>query len=281
MFVINYYCEKRMLGTKKIPFTHYIHDFADFSALSDVLIIHWADIHLHQHAFSQLVNPKRRETLKKRVLEQIKASGKQKVLQVFSGDLVCQAYFGFPHTNLAKIDEQLDFFDAFGAEKVCSLGNHDLAHPETELVAILEQKGFVVLRDFARQDFFGIPVIGCPNYTQELPKWDEISKKLKKTKDLPFRILLSHNPDSFTRLKDEKNAQNGLILAGHTHNLHFQVPILRFIAKKVLLFRSKYVYGSYKGNNNTEMVVSSGVGHHPGLPIRLFAPPEVTFHTFS
>ena len=80
--------------------------------------------------------------------------------------------------------------------------------------------------------------------------------------------VLSHDPDMFP----EVPPWVALTLAGHTHGGQVAIPLLR----RPMLpsqFGERYARGHIQ-EDGKHMVVSSGVGTS-GLPIRLFAPPEV------
>jgi predicted MPP superfamily phosphohydrolase len=81
-------------------------------------------------------------------------------------------------------------------------------------------------------------------------------------------LLLSHDPDVFPRVP----ARVALTLAGHTHGGQVAVPVLR---RPTLpsRFGERYARGHIV-EGGRHLLVTSGVGTS-GLPVRLFAPPEV------
>jgi predicted MPP superfamily phosphohydrolase len=81
-------------------------------------------------------------------------------------------------------------------------------------------------------------------------------------------LLLSHDPDVFPRVP----ARVALTLAGHTHGGQVAVPLLR---RPTLpsRFGERYARGHIV-EGGRHLLVTSGVGTS-GLPVRLFAPPEV------
>ena len=88
-------------------------------------------------------------------------------------------------------------------------------------------------------------------------------------------ILLSHNPDYVETLAD---ARVGLVLSGHTHGgqVVFPGPYAPFVPSK---FGTKYLHGLVK-TDVTQVYVSRGLAT-VGPPIRIGAPPEISFLTLT
>ena len=84
-------------------------------------------------------------------------------------------------------------------------------------------------------------------------------------------ILLCHTPVPFDRA-----AELGfdLTLAGHTHGGQINMPLGVDNLTLVRLY-TPYIHGLYRGNNGSQLYVSSGLGT-VGVPVRLGAAPEVT-----
>ncbi|WP_298398514.1 metallophosphoesterase [Sphingobium sp.] len=81
-------------------------------------------------------------------------------------------------------------------------------------------------------------------------------------------IILSHGPDVFPRLPNGPS----LTLVGHTHCGQVALPFVGavYVPSK---FGVRYACGLYREAGKT-MIVAGGVGTS-GLPIRLFAPPDI------
>lgn len=75
-----------------------------------------------------------------------------------------------------------------------------------------------------------------------------------------FNILLAHNPDFF-----EAYEGYDLIFAGHNHGGIIRLPLLGGVISPKLRIFPKYCFGKFV-NNNTTMIVSSGLGTHSRMP---------------
>ena len=94
----------------------------------------------------------------------------------------------------------------------------------------------------------------------------------------PADIVLYHSPHLFDALHGESV---GLILAGHIHGGQVALPGGRAILGPGGALFPDYAGGFYeRGGGGTAMVVSKGLGNS-GLPVRLFARPEVLCVTLS
>lgn len=103
---------------------------------------------------------------------------------------------------------------------------------------------------------------GKPNYVKTLPQ----------NKDVPFKILLTHEPDV---MKELKPGQMNLVLSGHSHNNELNIPFV----KKVLSIKgaTKYYDETYKIGSTT-LFVQSGLGTQKTY-MRLFNKPSINVYT--
>lgn len=85
------------------------------------------------------------------------------------------------------------------------------------------------------------------------------------------RILLAHEPDYFAAGDDRAFLQ----ISGHTHGGQFNLGGWRPLTPSA--HGSRYGWGHVR-EGGRHLVVSGGIGFS-GLPLRLFAPPEITLVT--
>lgn len=105
------------------------------------------------------------------------------------------------------------------------------------------------------------------------PLLTEAGPKFEKDK---YTILIAHDPQYF-----EAYTKTGasLVVSGHLHGGMIRLPLIGGLVSPRYTLFPKYDLGSYK-KENTEMIVTSGIGWHH-IPLRLFNPPEIVAITFS
>lgn len=184
-------------------------------------------------------------------------------LAVVTGDLITRR-----NDNLEECMRILRALRADAGVLGC-LGNHETyakAERQTELLG--RAAGIRFLRSRRETLRFGSASMAVTGVD-----YQPVAKRyLRGVKAEPamFNLLLSHNPDVFTRAR-----QLGfdLTLAGHTHGGQINVEILHEHLN-VARFFTRYVYGLYSEGGRS-IYVSGGLGT-VGAPVRLGAPPEVT-----
>ncbi len=144
------------------------------------------------------------------------------------------------------------------------LGNHDWKQSGDGMWRALRDVGIEVLENRAvpAGDFF---VAGLADLRMRRP--DLPTALADVPADAPL-ILLSHDPDVFPFVPDRV----ALTLSGHLHGGQVAIPVIRRPA-----LPSRYGERYARGHvieDGRHLYVSSGLGTS-GLPIRLFAPPEV------
>lgn len=173
-------------------------------------------------------------------------------------------------------------------QKLAILGNHDYgeyAEWENEeaksqdvknLVALEEQMGFkVLLNDAVRLKRHGqeIAFIGVENWGHKpFPQYGDLNKASKNVKDLPFKVLLSHDPSHWDA-EVVKHTDIDLTLSGHTHGMQFGLNMPGFKWSPV-----KYRYPRWAGlyqEGRQYLYVNRGFGYI-GFPGRVGMPPEIT-----
>ena len=201
----------------------------------------------------------------------------------FTGDLV---------NNFA--DELNDFMPTLTRMKAkygkySTLGNHDYGnyYKEWKSAADKEQNferikhahdlmGFRLLNNEAEVlEFSGekIAIIGVENWgLRPFPQRGDYELASRDVKDIPFKILLSHDPTHWD-LKIVNKHDVDLTLSGHTHGYQFGVHIAGFKWSPAQ-YRYKHWAGLYS-ENNQYLYVNVGLGSL-GYPGRVGMPPEIT-----
>jgi uncharacterized protein len=151
---------------------------------------------------------------------------------------------------------------------VAILGNHDWRSSGDRMWRALQDVGITVLEDRAVElhapggSFW---VAGLGDLRHRRP---DIGAALRDVpRDAPV-LVLSHDPDMFPGVPTRVS----LTLAGHTHGGQIAIPLLR----RPLMpsyYGERYARG-HVVEHGRHLLVTSGLGTS-GLPIRLFAPPEV------
>lgn len=144
------------------------------------------------------------------------------------------------------------------------LGNHDWKQTGDGMWRALRDAGIEVLENRAvpAGDFF---VAGLADLRMRRP--DLPTALADVPADAPV-ILLSHDPDVFPFVPDRV----ALTLSGHLHGGQVAIPVIRrpTIPSR---YGERYARG-HVIEDGRHLYVSSGLGTS-GLPIRLFAPPEI------
>lgn len=218
----------------------------------------------------------------KALLEAVElANAQHPDLIVFTGDLINNKA-----TELEGYEETLSLLKA--KDGVFSiLGNHDYGpyykwktpQEQAENLISLEKKeagmGWVLLNNehhILHHNGDSIALIGVENWG--MPPFSgkgDLKKAIKGTEDIPFKLLLSHNPTHW-RKKVLPESDVALMLSGHTHGMQ-----LAFGAHSL----SSLVYPQWGGlysQKGRSLYVNVGLGFL-GLPFRFGAWPEITVIT--
>lgn len=204
----------------------------------------------------------------------------------FTGDLVND-----------RADEIQPYKDIFSQLKAplgvySTLGNHDYGDyaqwpsPEAK-VANLEwlksthgEMGWKLMMNehvVLEKDDDKIAIVGIENWGAKagFPKYGDMSKAYQglDEKNIPFKILLSHDPSHWDNEVQQKYPDIDLTLSGHTHGMQFGIEIPGFKWSPV-----KYVYKNWAGlyqKGKQHLYVNRGFGFL-GYPGRLGILPEIT-----
>jgi uncharacterized protein len=160
---------------------------------------------------------------------------------------------------------------------VTVLGNHDRYTGEREVIRGCRDAGQVFLQNdcyLIERGGATLALLGIDdprNWTPDDPQADDVTATLKSAPAAAFKILLGHRPGAW-----DTAAPLGipLTLAGHIHGGQFYLPGIRWSPGRLI---TKYVMGHFQ-RGDSQLYVSRGIGV-VGVPIRVFAPPEIELFT--
>ncbi len=208
----------------------------------------------------------------------------------FTGDLVNY-----------KTDEAFEFADILAKLSAkdgiyCILGNHDYGdyspwkdqqskHENmTMLYRFYDKMGWKLLRnesDIVNRENDELAIIGVENWGSlgRFQKYGDLEKALSDVRQVPAKILLSHDPSHWELITLNTSTTIGLTLAGHTHGAQFgfEFPGFRWSPSQYIY---KYWAGLYSESNKKSgekqyLYVNRGIGTI-GYPGRVGIWPEIT-----
>ncbi len=260
-----YNLQKIALSFKNLP-----------NAFKGFKIIHVSDI--HSGSFTD------KEAVRKGIE---KINQQQADVVLFTGDLV----------NYSA-EEMKDYMDIFSELKAthgvyATLGNHDYGFPTGAtkeevrakqlanakgVVDVHKQLGWKTLSNdhvVLEKDGEQIAILGVDNTSAKanFPSFGRLSETHTAAKDVPFKILMSHDPSHWNAEVTSEFKDIDLTLAGHTHGMQFGVEIPGFRWSPV-----KYVYKQWAGlyeEAHQKLYVNRGFGFI-GYPGRVGILPEIT-----
>ncbi len=239
---------------------------------NDLKIVHFSDTHLGSFCKEKSVQ---------KGITLIKEQAPD--LLLFTGDLV----------NISA-DEAIPYIDLFASieaplGKFAVLGNHDMSDymkmdikrdslnvNSSDIVTILEEMGFTVLRDsviFIVKGNDSIQIAGTYNWGK--PPFKAYSRPkfvFQQLRSGIFTILLSHDP-SFWNEHINDNTAVDLTLSGHTHGMQIGIR-----TKNLNWSPASMKYHTWAGlyrQGNQLLHVNPGFGFI-GMPFRIGMDPEVT-----
>lgn len=177
--------------------------------------------------------------------------------------------------------------------KYSILGNHDYGDYSQWKSLTDKATNFKEIKDFYKKINFKlllnqsevikinedkIAIIGVENWGKPpFKQYGNLQKSLKNTKNIPFQILLSHDPSHWTKEVLNKTTI-ALTLSGHTHGMQAGINLKN---KKWSPIKYKYQHwaGLYQ-ENNQYLHVNRGLGWL-GFPGRLGMRPEITLIILS
>ena len=172
--------------------------------------------------------------------------------------------------------------------KYAVLGNRDYGDYKKWDTKEMKLKNFEEIKNFYKKVNFKLllneaeviyndddmmAIVGVENWgNPPFKRYGDLSKSLKNITDIPFKILLSHDPSHWTEEVIEKT-DIALTLSGHTHGMQAGINLKN---KKWSPIKYKYKHwaGLYE-NKEQYLYVNRGLGWL-GFPGRLGMRPEIT-----
>ena len=173
--------------------------------------------------------------------------------------------------------------------KYAILGNHDYGDYSQWETPKAKQENFEAIQQFYKTIGFKlllneaevikknndqIAIIGVENWGKPpFKQYGNLEKASAQVKNIPFKILLSHDPIHWEEEVRDKTDIT-LTLSGHTHGMQaaFQYKNLQWSPIK---YKFKHWAGLYK-HNSQYLYVNRGLGWL-GFPARIGMRPEITF----
>lgn len=210
----------------------------------------------------------------------------------FTGDIV--------NSYPDEAEPWIDVFRKLNAKhgKYAILGNHDYgwgrngklteddktrnANGVLDIFSKMDFKPLANEHDILEKDGEKIGLVGVENwgYTPEgwFPTRGDYDKATEGMEDVPFQILLSHDPTHFDHHILGKTRVD-LTLSGHTHGGQFGISIPGLVEiSAARLFYERYA-GLYK-EKDQYLYVNRGMGYLI-FPGRVGMPPEITLHQLN
>jgi uncharacterized protein len=201
---------------------------------------------------------------------------------VFTGDMV--------NSSAYELEGWVDLLAGLKAKhgKFSILGNHDYGDyrawnsveekvADHELLKAYQKKmGFTLLLNqscIIERDSQAIALLGIENWGEKpFPQYGRLDLALNESKNIPFKILLSHDP-SLWKAHVAGKTDIALTLSGHTHGMQLAINIGDFSWSPVSL-----KYPEWKGiysEKGQYLYVNIGLGYI-GFPGRVGTNPEIT-----
>ncbi|MFY0605289.1 MAG: metallophosphoesterase [Cyclobacteriaceae bacterium] len=204
-------------------------------------------------------------------------------LVFFTGDLV--------NNESEEAKPYLDIFSKISAPLgvYSTMGNHDYgdykswSSPQAKLADVKQlhdmhrYMGWDILLNEHRvikQNGEELAILGLENWgAGRFSKYGDLAKTYAGTEDIPFKILLSHDPSHWDAQVRPEYPDINLMLAGHTHGMQFGIEIGDFRWSP-----SKYIYKQWADmykSGEQYLYVNRGFGYL-GYPGRVGILPEIT-----
>ena len=129
-----------------------------------------------------------------------------------------------------------------------------------------------------RGDSDSIALVGIENWgkLKRFPKRADLNKALENVREIPFKILLTHDPAFWTK-EVKHNTDIALTLAGHTHGMQFGLKLGKNRYNPLFKLRFGFLAGLYQSGNQY-LYINRGLGVI-GYAGRIGMPPEITVIT--
>ncbi len=201
---------------------------------------------------------------------------------LFTGDMVNNLADELEHfvPILQKINPPMGKFSILGNHDYSDYHNWESAQAKADNLSKLKllhkKAGFELLLNAAkiiRKNNDEITILGVENWgVPPFPQYGNLQKTLESAADVPFKILLSHDP-SHWRAEILEKTDVDLTLSGHTHAFQFAFRLGNFMWSPV-----SFRYPEWRGiyfENNQYLYVNIGLGFI-AFPGRVGSPPEIT-----
>lgn len=235
-------------------------------------IVHFSDLHLGSFSF--------RYSVLQKVIDLINDLKPDFIF--FTGDLVNN--YAWELKGWTKIFNQLNAKTG----KYAVLGNHDYGDYSTwksekakednlnSIKYFYHKIGFKLLLNSSDIIDFKddkIAIVGVENWgVPPFKKYGDLQRALNKVKEIPFKILLSHDPTHWEKEVLYKT-NIALTLSGHTHGMQAGIQ-LKKKQWSPIKYKYKHWAGLYKINEQV-LNVNKGIGWI-GFPGRLGVRPEIS-----
>jgi predicted MPP superfamily phosphohydrolase len=269
-FVILYGIFRTLYRFKVVRIKVYFRNLpANFKGLK---IVHISDLHLGSFNF--------RYSILERAVKIINHLEADFIF--FTGDLVNNRSWELKgwQTVLKKMSAKIG--------KYAVLGNHDYGDYSKWKSAERKQANFESIKYFYKKINFRlllneseinenkgekIAIVGVENWgNPPFKKYGDLEKSLVNVVDIPFKILLSHDPSHWSK-EVIKKPSISLTLSGHTHGMQAGI-IFKNKQWSPIQYKYKHWGGLYK-HYNQYLHVNRGLGWL-GFPGRLGIRPEIT-----
>ena len=193
---------------------------------------------------------------------------------IFTGDLV-EEKVELTNTEIENLIEKLNKIEVT-ADLYAIKGNHDYSSDYFD--TIFEKTNFKVLKNESDLVYYKsstpIRFVGIDDDLRGTPNFEEAFKR-NEEEELPYTILLIHEPDQIDKIKDDYPEYN-ITFAGHSHLGQVRVPILGALYTPV---GCKKYYDEHYIINDKDLYINGGIGTSV-LRLRFFNKPSITLYRF-
>jgi predicted MPP superfamily phosphohydrolase len=193
---------------------------------------------------------------------------------IFTGDLI-EEKVELTNTEIENLIEKLNKIEAT-AGLYAVKGNHDYSSDYFD--TIFEKTNFKVLKNESDLVYYKsttpIRIVGIDDDLKGNPNFEEAFKR-NEEEEVPYTILLIHEPDQIDKIKDDYPEYN-ITFAGHSHLGQVRIPIIGALYTPV---GSKKYYEEHNIINNKDMYINGGLGTSL-LRLRFFNKPSITLYRF-
>lgn len=261
-------------GVSRFEVTEVTVDSPDLpEAFDGYRIVHLSDLHIGSWKDKRQVE---------KIAELIRAQSADMV--AFTGDIV--------NSMASELDGYQTILGGIaGTDGTFSvMGNHDYCEYQRQATEAQQAEDTGKIRAFqrmigwhlldnentvVRRGTDSIAIIGVENWGEPpFPQHGDLSKAMRGTDNVGFKILLSHNPMHWHyEIRDNADSDIDLTLSGHTHAMQLK---LGDYSPAVMRYPE---WGGLYGNDGKRLYVNRGVGYI--VPFRFGAWPEITVITLK